>query len=346
MTLPVVTGSRAAEATDLYLDGWSLKRIANRLRVCTAAVASALRRQGVLIRSAGKPRRYSLDEAAFEAAEPGEEALYFAGLLFADGCVRQKSDRGYSGAWYTTLSLQKRDRAIVERFRAFLKSDHPIHDRVPQTSKSGVNSAGACMLSICSARLAKSLVRFGVIPRKTYTASVPEWLRTNRHFWRGVVDGDGWITFRKRPLGKAEPKIGLCGTWEVVEQFREWVVSFTPTRMKPVPHPVSQHCWRFVVAVNKAADVARRLYSGCTVALPRKLALAEQLFAHDPWWAKPKRDHKANGRRRSDNRKMTVNGETLCVTEWAERAGLKANTIFKRLDRGWSAEAALRPAGP
>ena len=41
------------------------------------------------------------------------------------------------------------------------------------------------------------------------------------------------------------------------------------------------------------------------------------------------------------NRMIPFNGEMLCVTEWAERVGIKANTLLWRLDRGWSIERAL-----
>lgn len=38
---------------------------------------------------------------------------------------------------------------------------------------------------------------------------------------------------------------------------------------------------------------------------------------------------------------LTFNGETLCVSEWAERIGLKHETLRGRLSRGWSVEKAL-----
>lgn len=51
------------------------------------------------------------------------------------------------------------------------------------------------------------------------------------------------------------------------------------------------------------------------------------------------------------NNRIAFNGETLCVCEWAERTGIKASTILRRLDRGWTVEQALTtplipPQGP
>lgn len=41
------------------------------------------------------------------------------------------------------------------------------------------------------------------------------------------------------------------------------------------------------------------------------------------------------------NRLLTFEGETLCVTQWAERFSMTRQKIEKRLKRGWSVEEAL-----
>lgn len=46
-------------------------------------------------------------------------------------------------------------------------------------------------------------------------------------------------------------------------------------------------------------------------------------------------------RNTSTNRRLTHNGETRTVTEWAVRLGMTKATLFHRLDQGWSAERAL-----
>ncbi len=56
-------------------------------------------------------------------------------------------------------------------------------------------------------------------------------------------------------------------------------------------------------------------------------------------WASRKTQN-SNQRR---NRRITFKGETLLLTEWAERFGIKTKTLWMRLHRGWSLEKALRP---
>lgn len=41
------------------------------------------------------------------------------------------------------------------------------------------------------------------------------------------------------------------------------------------------------------------------------------------------------------NTMLTLRGETLCVSDWAERVGVRRGMIFSRLGRGWSPEAAV-----
>lgn len=46
-------------------------------------------------------------------------------------------------------------------------------------------------------------------------------------------------------------------------------------------------------------------------------------------------------RNKRNNRLISYNGETLCMTEWAERVGLSPSTLLGRLDSGWAVEKAL-----
>lgn len=46
-------------------------------------------------------------------------------------------------------------------------------------------------------------------------------------------------------------------------------------------------------------------------------------------------------RNKTNNRMVTYNGETLCMSEMAEKYGLPAYIVRNRLNRGWSEEKAL-----
>lgn len=44
---------------------------------------------------------------------------------------------------------------------------------------------------------------------------------------------------------------------------------------------------------------------------------------------------------RSNNRNITYQGETHCVTEWSRRLGINQTVLCRRLDRGWTVERAF-----
>jgi hypothetical protein len=48
-----------------------------------------------------------------------------------------------------------------------------------------------------------------------------------------------------------------------------------------------------------------------------------------------------NSRNRSDNNRLTFNGETKTLAEWSEITGIPYGTLWKRLKDGWTAERAL-----
>ena len=52
-------------------------------------------------------------------------------------------------------------------------------------------------------------------------------------------------------------------------------------------------------------------------------------------------DRLAQNNNRRDNRKLTLNGVTHNLSQWARITGLKENCIRERLRRGWSEEDAL-----
>lgn len=52
-------------------------------------------------------------------------------------------------------------------------------------------------------------------------------------------------------------------------------------------------------------------------------------------------DRRQQARNRSDNRRITFQGRTLCVTDWAKEIGMKKSTLLKRLNSGWSIGDAL-----
>lgn len=130
---------------------------------------------------------YDLDHDFFKTVDT-EEKAYILGLLATDGCVYSKTSR-------VCLSLQARDEDILADIKRCMNLQSPILDR-PKGSFPG--SGPMKYISFSSRQIVADLAKLGVIPRKskllTYS-SIPHHLE--RHYLRGLLDGDGSIHRRK-----------------------------------------------------------------------------------------------------------------------------------------------------
>lgn len=52
---------------------------------------------------------------------------------------------------------------------------------------------------------------------------------------------------------------------------------------------------------------------------------------------------KEQGRNRRNNHRLTINGETLCLSEWEERHGLPKRILSRRIKYGWPLESLFLP---
>lgn len=255
---------RELQAVSLYSNGDRLDQVAEKLGVSPVTIMRVLQRHGIDRRKAWEityerhmecmPRRHSLNDGAFSIAT--QQSAYWIGMMMADGSISSKK-------WSVSLRLATRDASHVESFRQFLESSHPIQ-------KTDVNSR----LSISSRRLWESLNAHGVTPRKTHTARATV-LQNDRDFWRGVVDGDGSLSWDNRKR-RSYPVISLVGSLPLLTQFVEFVSkNGISSRARANRHKsIFAVCFKGRLAIS----VIRILYTGADVVLPRKALLAEEML--------------------------------------------------------------------
>lgn len=164
-----------------------------------------------------KPRRlYNLNEDYFKNINSQNKA-YILGFIMADGCVckstinKKEPDR-------LIIQISYKDRHILEFIQKELNSNYKIKDFVPTATFSNNMMSS---LTINSTKLCKDLVALGVIPNKTGKESFPN-IKENlkRHFIRGFLDGDGWITKSNNVT-----TIGFVSNKEMLMQIRK-VIDF------------------------------------------------------------------------------------------------------------------------
>jgi hypothetical protein len=199
-----LTEEQRREAVERYTRGETSTRIAADFGVSGVAVLDVLHRRGVAVRGRCTVRHDALDEVTPESA-------YWCGFLFADGNIYVRKNSNQQAV--ISVGLAERDRNQLVKLRAFLGSTHKIR-AVPGRNPS-------CQFHVPSARLAKRLCDLG-----RYEGPIAPELVAFRHFWRGVVDGDGSVgCYAKRPGAVPTPQFRLCGAQRTLLAF----VSFLHT---------------------------------------------------------------------------------------------------------------------
>lgn len=222
-------------------------------------------------RTVGHRSRCTFDETVFDGLPNCAAAAYFCGLLLADGSIGRQTS---SGCPTVSLCLQASDIELVKAFREFLKSDHKIEVR--QTGGFGGKNLTA-RISVTSMRLAGVLAKWGVVPRKSGREEAHPLMATNPHFWRGCVDGDGWVSLLRQKGHRHMPAVGLTGSLQLMEQFRAFVLSLSPQCRGSIHR--NHSIWMFTTTGTYAVPVIRSLYDHECPSLERKSRVAREMFS-------------------------------------------------------------------
>jgi hypothetical protein len=251
-----------------YLAGASAKEAAACFGYSHRTGLNILRRYGISSRTNSQVhRQYKINEDFFDTIDT-EEKSYWLGFLTADGTI----SRGNR----IRLALQARDLDHLHKFVAALESDQPVViNEVPLNGK--IHSSALVQLN-CK-RLVSALEHLGVGERKSLTVTACEFVpeKLVRHYWRGLVDGDGCIKYDKRAK---KWYIGLAGSYGIVSAFAKYITSFVETKASILPRGAI-----FIIDYGGAAlpqKVASILYTDCNIFLDRKKLLADQLLAISP----------------------------------------------------------------
>lgn len=274
-------------AIQAYQGGASLPKAGALVGVSKFFLREIFKQRGVARRTPSQAHRvYALDEHAFDDAANDEQAAYFVGLLFSDGCVKRTGEKQAT----ITLSLSGDDGRHVAAFRSFLKSDSPLGqcrhginqlDRLLPSGNKPIHLLPFTRLRVSSCILADALARYGVVPRKSRTATASGGMETNPHFWRGVLDGDGtYYVLTHKHDGRRYPYVELVGSFQAMTQFSAYVKALTGRASKPSFK--SEFCWRVAVSSRHAVRLILEMHRGCTVALPRKKAIADAMLLEFP----------------------------------------------------------------
>lgn len=226
-----------------------------------ATVLRALRRAGI------EPHHCKVNHDYFETIDT-ESKAYWLGFITADGCV---SDNGS-----IQLGLAMVDEAHVRQFRDAIESTHAIclgAKKNTMIAGKSVRTSGCAHFAVRSPKMASDLSRLGVVPRKSLTCAPwtpPDHLA--RHFWRGIIDGDGWMNSEN---GTNAIQLGLVGSKETAIAFTTYANRMTGSVARP---RAKGKVWYVTYGSSPAQKIIRELYTDAAVYLDRKMVTATELM--------------------------------------------------------------------
>lgn len=214
-----------------------------------------------------RKRIYKLNEVAF--GDVTEESAYWTGFLMADGTMR----KGRGRMAELILCVGSIDIDHLNKLRAFLKTDYPV----TRNEKTGIVT-----ISINSDRIAQDLARFGVLPLKRDRGPVIG-LENNRHFWRGVVDGDGWVGTVTMKGKYKYFALHAAGPIQLMDQFSAFVREHAPAcSARVLSFSNTDLLFRVCLFGKHACRIIKLLYADSGVFLARKQAVALKVLTSNP----------------------------------------------------------------
>lgn len=185
-----------------------------------------------------------------------EGPAYFYGFLLADGNLYKD---------IVQIGLNQKDKYILETLKEELNLlDNKIKDYDLLVKRTG-NTSQVSSLRFMDRRIVESLRDLGFSERKSGKEVLPEKIKYNRHFWRGMIDGDGFVSTAQNKLS-----VGLIGSKEVCEGF----LNFSKMYAYNIKAKVRKHsdCDIYTVTIcsSNAEKVLNIMYEDSNFFLERK----------------------------------------------------------------------------
>lgn len=205
-----------------------------------------------------------LDESRFSSLD--EESEYWIGYLITDGNIHFPKSKKYPNAKLSPkLSLSSKDEDVLIKFKKYMKSEHLISFK-----------RGSFCIGFTSSKVCSNLIRFGVTPSKTYNVDCSNTIKNSRHFWRGCIDGDGYIS--DKPFSRLN---FVSKSLKFLEKFKTFCDSIVTSKAEIRVHRNKKR-GTFIYSLSykgsKAAHIIRFLYKDSNVYMDRKYEIAKRII--------------------------------------------------------------------
>ena len=210
----------------------------------------------------------NLDEHYFQLIDT-EEKAYFLGLIITDGCIYSKNSRQN----LVSLTLQDKDKYIIEKFKELIQSNKTV------TS----DSRGSSGINILSDIMVEDLKQYGVSDNKSLCTIFPNNIPNHlyKHLIRGILDGDGSVSFYARPNRRCHVKaIRFCqGNKQFLLDMVDYLhkeVGISPVNTYTEKESLWSIAYRNTGSLYK---LYHYLYDDATIYLARKKELCDKILS-------------------------------------------------------------------
>lgn len=248
------------EICRLYEEGESSVKLSKKFSTNPSTVLQIVRRNGGQTRTTKETsKRYTFNENYFSKID-SEDKAYWLGFILADGCICRND---------LIIVLKESDASHLDKFIKCIGGDN-VYQKVESDNSWGKHDA--VRLSIRSKKMFNDLMALGITPNKSLTATVPMNIpkKLIRHFWRGVVDGDGTMCYYNNKKGKYQYRylaVGLTGSKSVVESFIDYIKKASGILLRLNK---DKNVWRTKTACFNAVEICSLLYNNSVIYLDRK----------------------------------------------------------------------------
>lgn len=216
--------------------------------------------------------KYTCDEDFFEKIDT-EEKAYWLGFMYSDGFLQIPRKHGKAKIGIT---LTEDDKKHLEKFKNDINFTGPIKTYSPSEScYYGTKNYSRILIS--SPKMAEDLIKNGCSYKKTLSLSYPseEIVSKNleRHFVRGLIDGDGSliICYENNPnIIHKEFEISFTGTKSIVEGVKHFFNKDKLALVQRFPEREKDNYSVTFGGNDQALKIAKILYEDAKVYLDRK----------------------------------------------------------------------------
>lgn len=244
---------------ELYNQGYSCKNIAKQCNYSDAWVEKILKRLNVFKSTKIVP---NINRDYFNNLDT-DNKYYILGFIAADGNLSKDGNR-------LSIKLQSKDIDILEKIKEELQYEGKIKHYLKTLTYKYVNkekvyfySNSACSLVFNNKTIYQDLFTYGLTPNKSLSLTIDKRLKDNKHFWRGVFDGDGCLYYKNNCV-----QITIVGTENTCISFLDFAKIYVPNVRSKVKK--QKKVYTVTITSTKAIKILDVLYDNSQIHLNRK----------------------------------------------------------------------------